>query len=430
MLCGRSPAADPWNLPAIVLSLDQNRWLRQIVLFALRGASNLSKFALAIYTARYLGLADLGTYGLLVGAATIAPAALGFGLTDWIGRQIVGLKAADAMPLIATRLTLSLLVHLIGWMLALSGSALLGLSIPAFVILLVAPLLLLEQLTSETEDLLIMRGHIFPSQLLTFLRSGVWPPFVIVWGLLDPAARSIEHLLGGWLAALIGIWLLLLPTLLFHNRWRKLGWRWSWLFQSFRSSLPFYLRDIGVVGGIYLDRFLVTLFLGLELTGVYTFFWSVANVLHTLVLHGMLQNHLRQLVVAGRSEDPNRLKRLERRLQIETVIWCLLLAVLAAVATYLILALIGRPLLQEYFWLFGLILLATLVRVAADGYGYMLLALRRDFAIAAISLAGVAISALLNVVLIPLAGLFGAGAAYLLTSGSLLAARLRIRLKH
>lgn len=406
---------------------DYHRWHRQIVLFGLRGASTLSKFALAIYTARYLGLADLGLYGLLVGAATIVPAALGFGLTDWIGRQIVGLKSAEAIPLVHTRLSLSFLVHLVGWPLAWGVNAALGTPVPPSLFLIVVAILLLEHLAIEAEDLLIMRGHIFFANTLIFVRAGLWPPVVIVWGLLDPAARTIEHLLFGWLGALVLLWFVLALRLFSGGRWRMLGWRWKDLLGSIRPSLPLYLKDISLVGTLHIDRFLVTAFLGLELTGVYTFFWSVTNVTHTLILYGMLHNHLGQLVAAARNEDASVLSRLERRLQIETVIWSLLLAVAAAAATYLLLPFIERPLLQEYFWVFGVIMLAALVRIAADGYGYMLLALHRDRAIAAIGMSGIVLSAILNAVLIPLMGLLGAAAAYVLTALTLFAARFHVR---
>jgi O-antigen/teichoic acid export membrane protein len=63
------------------------------------------------------------------------------------------------------------------------------------------------------------------------------------------------------------------------------------------------------------------------------------------------------------------------------------------------------------------------LRIAADAYGYVLLALHRDRAIAIVALAGAAASAGLNLILTPLAGLWGAAAAYVLTSGGLFAAR-------
>ena len=63
------------------------------------------------------------------------------------------------------------------------------------------------------------------------------------------------------------------------------------------------------------------------------------------------------------------------------------------------------------------------MRAAADGYGYVLLALHRDTAIAMISVAGALASVMLNLALIPMLGLTGAALAFILTAGGMLAAR-------
>ncbi len=65
------------------------RLVYQLLRFSMRAGATMSKFLLAIYTARYLGLADLGMYGLLVGATTIVPAIVGLGMTEWTSRRLV-----------------------------------------------------------------------------------------------------------------------------------------------------------------------------------------------------------------------------------------------------------------------------------------------------------------------------------------------------
>jgi O-antigen/teichoic acid export membrane protein len=174
---------------------------------------------------------------------------------------------------------------------------------------------------------------------------------------------------------------------------------------------------------MFLDRFLISLFLGLELTGVYTLFWSIANVVHSLAVYSVLQSQLPLLIAAGQDPDQAEFRALERRLQIEIGTWALLLALVMAVATPLLLPFLGQPLLHQYLSVFWIVLGATLLRIAADSYGFVLLALNRDHAIAVIAVAGALASAGMNVVLTPLAGLWGAAIAYVITSGGLFAAR-------
>ena len=92
----------------------------------MRAGGTPVKFLLAIYTARYLSLSDLGIYGLLVGATTIVPAVFGLGMTDWVMRKIVDLPRAQALPLIASRLSLTLAIHLVVQPLAFAADILLG----------------------------------------------------------------------------------------------------------------------------------------------------------------------------------------------------------------------------------------------------------------------------------------------------------------
>lgn len=101
----------------------------------------------------------------------------------------------------------------------------------------------------------------------------------------------------------------------------------------------------------------------------------------------------------------------------------LLLALGLAVATPFLVPYLGQPLVQEHMSIFWIVLGATLLRVAADGYGFVLLALNRDRAIAAIAVAGAVSSAVLNLLFTPMLGLVGAALTYAITSGGVFAAR-------
>ncbi len=406
-----------------VVHAGWRRFLSQLTLLAMRATSTAAKFLLAIYTARYLGLSDLGIYGLLVGGTTIVPALAGLGMTDWIVRKIVDLPSAQAVPLIASRLSLTLSIHLVVQPLVLAADILLGEPVPLRLALLAGLILLLENLGTEAADMLIARRHVMLANGLTFLRMGLWPIPVMAVGLLHPEARTLDALLLGWLAALAVSWLILLGLLLPGARWRHLRPRWRFLLRGLRGSLVLYVKDVSTTISTFVDRFLISLFLGLESTGVYTLFWSITNVMHSLAVFGVLQPQIAPLVAAGQDTDKAKFRALERRLQIETGTWALLLAVGLMVATPMFLPLLGRPLLQDSLPIFWIVLAATLLRVAADSHGFVLFALHRDRAIAMVALAGALASAAMNLVLTPVAGLWGAAAAYAITAGGLFAVR-------
>lgn len=396
--------------------------LQPLLLMALRLGSMVAKFLLALYTARYLGLADLGIYGLLVGAATMVPWALGFGVTDWTMRQIAILPRAEAAARITTRLSLSLAVHIVGQPIAWAINAALGSPIPWPIVFAGGAILLLEHLACDAGDMLIARNHPMLGAVLLFVRAGLWPFAVIAWGVLNPAARTLEWLLIGWFAGLAIAWIGLAFYLLREERWRQLALRPRWLMRGIAQSVPLYIKDLAGSLNLYLDRFLISFFLGLELTGVYTLFWSICNVVHNLSVASIVQPQLPQLMSsAARGAEPFR--TLERKLQIEVAIWTALLVVAAVIAIPPLLPYLDRPLLQANLTVFWIVLAATVLRIGADSYGFVLLALHRDTAIAIISVAGVAASAVLNVALVPVFGLKGAGYAFVLTALGLFVAR-------
>ena len=211
----------------------------------------------------------------------------------------------------------------------------------------------------------------------------------------------------GWLAMLVVSWLALLLLLLPEGRWRFMRPQWRLLFPELRGSLVLYVKDVSSTISMFLDRFLISLFLGLELTGVYTLFWSITNVVHSLAVYDIIKAQLPSLIASGRNPEPEQFRAHERRLQIEIGSWSLLLALGAGVAMPLLLPLLHQPLAQESLPVFWLILLATLLRIAADLYGFVLLALRRDRTIAWVAAAGALASAGLNLVLTPFLWLGG-----------------------
>src|SRR5271155_3814315 len=111
---------------AVASIFGRQRLLTQFILLGNRAGITTAKFLLAIYTARYLGLADLGIYGLLVAGTTIVPAIAGFGMTDWIVRRIVDLPSAQAMPLMACRSSLTFCLYLFVQLLLFLAVVLLG----------------------------------------------------------------------------------------------------------------------------------------------------------------------------------------------------------------------------------------------------------------------------------------------------------------
>lgn len=408
---------------ANVFDLNWSNLMTPLLLIAIRGLNTVSKFALSLYTARYLGLSELGIYGLLVAGTTILPAFAGFGTNDWIGRQAARSTLARVGPLMTTRLVLSVGFNLVLQVIAYVVNAVMGAPVPWPVLMLFSGVALLEHLSDDAAIMLTYRGHVLLSNVLFFLRAGLWPIGVIAIGLLVPSARTLEMLIAGWLAGLVLMWIVLAAFVTRRNAWRYVRLDTRLLTEGIPQSVPFYLKDMSVATNLYIDRFLVSLLLGLELTGVYTFFWSIANVIHNLSLSAIFLPYLSNLVRSAR-ESISEFRELLARVELRTVGFAVSLGVALIVALPFLIPYVGRPLLAEHLSVFWIIVAATLFRVGVDSYNYVLVALHHDRAIAIIALAAVPLSAALYAVLIPLFGLGGASLAYLFTGVLLIIPRL------
>ena len=396
-------------------------WL-PLTLMGLRGVATISKFLLALYTTRYLGLADLGIYGLVVGATLLMPAIFGFGLNDWMLHDLVDQPRSAWLPRATTRLAFTCCVHGIvqpvGWAInaSLGSPITLSLACPITIILL------LEHLGIDAADVLIARDRALLSNLCGFFRTGFWPPIAIAAGLIEPRAQSISWVLAAWAGGLVLMWGTIGVQLLPQGRWRDVGLRPRWILRGLRESVHYYVKDISNVISLTADRFLVSIFLGLELTGVYTFFWSMANIVQGMVVFGTVHPHLPQLV-AAKVRSRAEFEALERRLIIETLAWSVVVAAPICIVTPFLLPFMQRPLLEANLPVFWLIVAATIVRIGSDSYTFVLVVLQLARAAAAISIAGAIGSAALNTILLPLAGLYGAAITYLASASGLLAAR-------
>jgi O-antigen/teichoic acid export membrane protein len=388
----------------------------RLTLFGFRGISTVAKFILALYVTRYLGLADLGIYGLVAAACALTPAILGFGLTEWISRQIVLDNRIDALRKMSARLSITVVAHIVFQPLFWAANFALGSPVPAAWIWLIAPIVLLEHLFSDIHDLLNARGHVGFASALQFVRAGMWPLLAVGVGLLYPETRTLDSVLVAWLFGLTLAGCIFLAWLLTQGAGPLLRRpEISRQIVSARSSVSLYLRNIASNASLLLDRYLISLTLGLELTGVYVFFWSVANVVHGMIISVVIQPQAPTLIGSAARSDMTGFHDFARKLRLEAIAWTLLMSAGAFGVVVVLLPFLQRPLLQAYLPVFALIIIATWARIASEKYVYVLLALHRDRAILIASAVGMAMSAVLNLVLIPTFGLWGAASAFLLT---------------
>jgi O-antigen/teichoic acid export membrane protein len=392
---------------------------------ALRAFGLAARFALNLYLAKFFDLKTVGAFGLIYGLIAIAPALLGLGLNFRLNREIVGLSPLEAGTRLRDRLavtfTMLLLVTvlvavcrqtgflpeipLIGWILAVG---------------------FLEVLIFDIHmGLISLRMSLF-ANTLQFIRTASWIYPFIVFSYLSGNLRTFATVIYFWIGSLVVTFIVLFTGL------RDWPWRIILstrvdvldLLRRVRTSGLIYASDLGIVGSAFLDRFIVEYQLGIEVTGVFVFYWSLANAIQLLVNVGWIQTSLPRWVdhfKSGGREDLWKVLRsdLHQVLLMGTILALIVFAVVTFAIPYL-----GRPKLSNYPYLLPLMLVAAVLRIGSDVANYGLYACGLDHQWAWSNLLGVLLSAIFTVVGLRSFGLQGVGLAMIATAAVLLVVRL------
>ena len=397
----------------------------RVVNSGLRLTGLASRFALMAFLARFLDVATLGQFGLIYAIATMAPAILGFGLHYRLNREIIGRPLDEAGHRIRDRLTLHLIVisavFFVGFSITFSG--LMAKTSLSFVVSLI---LLLETLSTDIFLSLLSLRKATLANVIVFVKSSAWIPPYISLAYFYPAMRNLDTLMYFWLSALV---------LTFFVISRQLrGWPWpaifarkldfKWLFRDFHKALLIYCGDLGIIGSQYADRFVVNAFLGLSETGVFVFYWNLANGVQQLVTTSIIQLALPKLVDAAAIPEATRFRAAILHEARSVLIAATSFSSLVFMATFVAVPLLGRDVLVENRWILPALLLGAGIKLISDVMNYGMYAKKLDVQLAMINLTSAPMSTIFTFLSLQCFGLSGIGIASIGTASYTLCLRL------
>jgi O-antigen/teichoic acid export membrane protein len=410
-------------------------WLRRLgagggTNLVLRAAALALRFGLSFYVVSVLGLHAAGLYGLALGAIGIGPAVIGWGLNYFVAREVVGRTPDAATVLVKTRLTVTLASLCL---LTLAGGCIAALAGYPWqtVWLLVVALIWLETLALDLYLPLIGLELATEANLLVFVRSALWVPAVVGLGIVWPAWRTLDTLFVFWIAshlASLGLMAWFLRKWPIASRLAEPIDR-GWIRDRLSRSWYIYLSDVGIVGLIFLDRYIVSGMLGLAATGIYTFYWSIANALQTLMQTSVVQLALPKMVKAYGLEDIAEWRRLLKLELLKALAVATGLAAAMFVAMEVVFQLDASGRFPRQRDLYVLLLLTAVMRAGSDMLNVCITSTGRDRYYAASNISGVFLSLGCAYAGISLFGLLGSGLGALTTAAILLVSRL-LYLRH
>lgn len=400
--------------------------LLTLAIMGMRAITLVARFALTMFIAQLMGLPDLGLYGLALATVSVAPVLLGLGLNGPLTRRVVHLSLSDALPLIWTQFVFTALTYCLILPIAWALNAAIGF-LPTSLAVLLGLVVFLEHESQNNHNQLVSRGRPALAASLLFVRGGVWPGLFMYFAFRFLELRSIEALCQFWILGLIAPYLVLIGYLAQNGRWRHIKLlKAAWLKEHLPKAYRFYLQDVAYGGYQFADRFIVAKFLGLEATGIYTFFWSIANAVYSLINSGITAPYFPKLAGAAKGGDVQAFRQAASRLQWETWSWSIGISFCFLAAMPLLLEHLHRPQLAANIWVFWLLMPAIVLRMISENYSIVLYAASRDWAMAWGTLFGLGFAIISTAISAPLYGLAGVSVACLATSGAMLCARYRL----
>lgn len=339
--------------------------LQSFSLMAMRSFLLVVKFLLTLFIAHYLNFESLGFFGLLSAAGVMAPSILGFGIMYNISRHAVTKDIYEITQEIlfygkfitALYAVLLMICFAYGIIYDQSSLAILGIFI-----------IFCEHINGEFYALFLNLSKPFFANLVHFVRSALWAIFYMIGAYIYPEWRNIETLLIFWLiGSLIAVfcygmqfdWIKNDNTTQINPFHKKLS-------KIIKESKIVYAYNFFTTLSQYADRYIITAFLGLELAGVYIFFWQIYSALSNLLSTGIIQLYRPKLVRAYKEKDPIYNSLFKTCLK-KSVLLASIFAIITGITLYLFLPHLDKPLIEIHFnltyWIFTGFIVSMIIEV-------------------------------------------------------------------
>ncbi len=355
----------------------------RVAIAALRLATFGGKLALTLYMGRYLGLADIGAYGLVFGAVMVFTILLGCRLDYVMSRELVRVPSNTAALKMRDQGVFYLINYLIAafcsvFLLA-TDTAAIGTRMLAYVVALT--------ITNSCVDLTYSNLNAMERPLLAnalfFIPGGAWCLVAIGLGIVDRDLRTVDTVLTAWFAGNVAYCLATCWAL------RAMPWReafrqpinWSWIRRSVRKSFLFWIGMLCLSVGGYVDRFILAHFLGLDEVGIATFYLSLASAVLTLVQATVLAVAYPRLVASHRAGLTETFQRDVQQASRQVLLMATICGLGVALTVPLFGSLLGRPEFATYAPILWLIVAAIWIKANGELLYQILFARHQDRAI-------------------------------------------------
>lgn len=389
--------------------LKDSSSLLPLIVMGVRMSTLTVKFGLTLFVTRFMGLADLGFFGLVSAVTIMGPPFLGCGFMNILARSAVTCSSEELTCDLRRNARFLTLIYMPILIVALGYGLVTGNTVLA---LLVFGVVVLEHVNQDIFAVLLNLNRPLAANMMHFARAALWALLFMAGALVEPTLRNMEWLMVFWLAGNI--------VCFAGFFWLARHWPWrtvqsvdsfkSWVRSNFKVSRTIYAVGWVQTAGSYLDRFVISLFLGLELTGVYVLFLSVASALSNLVLTGVIQFARPKMVRAFKEKD-TAYGAMYMQCMRNTLLACFALGIPAAAVMYVLVPYLDRPLAVEWFHVLWYVLCGFVASSIVQAQNLVFYSQHRDDLTFHYNGIFLVLMLAFNLILIPILGIEGAAIA-------------------
>ncbi len=399
----------------------KNYLFSRLTNLSLKVLSMVAKFLLIIYMGKYFSTQALGEYGLFVATILISMYFLGMDFYTFNSREIIQKEHEGRLLLIRDQFVFHIIVYAI--VLPLFFSVFLFGIIDYKYITLFYLIIVVEHISQELFRLYVTLNKQVLANVLLLLRTGVWVYALIalwIYGLKntqDLFSIYIAWFLGAFASILLGVYYLFK---IYDKESLKIKINWKWINRGFNVSISFFVGTIAYKVIEFSDRYMIDYYMTKGDVGVYTFFGSIANTMQTLVYTLVIMMYYPKMIELYKDSKLDEFTTMSKKFFIEVLIYSFLIIVGIVLFIHPVLEYMDKVEFVENIDVLWILLAGILVLNLSFVPHYVLFVKHKDIVIRNITILGAVLNIGLNIWLIPLYGLIGAGVATLCSYLSIL----------
>lgn len=376
-----------------------------------RGLGILSRFLLTFLITKFISLEFQGEYTLIVSSVTLLIIFFGFDFYVYAGRLIIKEPTKQLFffkNMIVFYLFSYVLLFFVLWYIVHSLNFKLG----SFWLLYF--LVILEHLGQEFFRLYLALRKPLLANALLFLRTGLWA-FIIVLGFVFVSDFDIS------MVNILSAWLFCALLTCIFGFWKYPGIRGffkekidlSWIKKGLIVGLTMFASTICLKIIEFSDRYLIAFFLDKKEVGIYAFYFQLSNIINVVIFTMYISFLYPDIIDGVYKKSYSSIESIRATLRKKTFLIVGVFAALFLIGSPFLLNYMNRPELNANKSLFYILLLSTVFLNLSFSSHYVIIGAEKEKLIFKATLYACLLNVIINLVLIPIIGIYGSALALL-----------------